>query len=760
MGISSSVPLNLGDVKFISNVAGNFGGGIYNVRTRTLVQRAIFNNNSASSGGAIYNAGSSNMILNDAALVENSASFGGAVYNIESNPSFTNVTLSQNSADYGGGIYNSSSDTILTNLTISGNSAIYSGGGIGNSNSSMPSIRNTIIWNNSSPEGSQIYNEDSNPEIFYSVVQGGCPLGSTCLSIITDDPLLGTLGDHGGYTQTITFPLLEGSSAIDTADDEVCMDHDQRVVSRPQGAGCDIGAFEVDTTHPAVVSSLRLDPNPTIAENINFTVTFSEPVTGVDLSDFSLSTTGVIDAAINEIDNNGMMEYVVTVFTGTGSGTIRLDVVDDDSILDLALNPLGSIGEGNGNYYEGETYDVNGPPSFTSVAITESTQDLLYSYNISATDPDDGDILSITSSIKPDWLTLIDNGDGTGYLSGTPTNADVGDHPVELVVTDSLDQTDTQYFIISVVNVNDAPLDITLSNTSIPENESIGTMVGTFNSIDPDGDTAFTYSLVSGSGDIDNDFFLIEGDQLQALEIFDFEAQSSYYIRIRSTDGGELSYEKEFTITVTDINEVPFFTSGPITSATQDILYIYNIVSSDSDEEDTLTITATTKPDWLTLTDNGDGTAVLSGSPGNSDVGSHAVDLLVTDFEGLSNTQSFDIAVMNANDAPYFTTSPKVEGTQDEMYSCFIYTDDPDLIYGDTLFITALTLPSWLELIDNGDGVAVLVGTPNLNDVGDHAVEMVVTDVDGLFDTQDFVIIVEAKPMNYIFLPLVINGSP
>ncbi|MBE3067867.1 MAG: hypothetical protein IMZ73_10660, partial [Chloroflexi bacterium] len=48
---------------------------------------------------------------------------------------------------------------------------------------------------------------------------------------------------------TQTIPLLAGSSAIDTGNDATCAGTDQRGIARPQGAHCDIGAFElVDTT--------------------------------------------------------------------------------------------------------------------------------------------------------------------------------------------------------------------------------------------------------------------------------------------------------------------------------------------------------------------------------------------------------------------------------------------------------------------------------------------------------------------------------
>jgi hypothetical protein len=58
------------------------------------------------------------------------------------------------------------------------------------------------------------------------------------------DPKLGTLGNHGGPTQTIS--LLPGSAAINQvpASGTGCPPIDQRGVQRPQGPKCDIGAYE------------------------------------------------------------------------------------------------------------------------------------------------------------------------------------------------------------------------------------------------------------------------------------------------------------------------------------------------------------------------------------------------------------------------------------------------------------------------------------------------------------------------------------
>jgi CSLREA domain-containing protein len=74
-----------------------------------------------------------------------------------------------------------------------------------------------------------------------SVIQGGYAGGT---NIITTDPRLGTLGNYGGFTQTI--PLPAGSSAIDAGHDSSCPATDQRGAARPQGSQCDIGAYEYE----------------------------------------------------------------------------------------------------------------------------------------------------------------------------------------------------------------------------------------------------------------------------------------------------------------------------------------------------------------------------------------------------------------------------------------------------------------------------------------------------------------------------------
>lgn len=126
---------------------------------------------------------------------------------------------------------------------------------------------------------------------------------------------------------------------------------------------------------PTVVSSVRTYANPTSSYSVNYTVTFSEKVTGVDMSDFSLVTGGSLSgAAVTKVTGSGSV-YTVTVDTGNGIGTVHLDVLDDDTIVDKGGISLGGTGLGNGEFTTGETYDVDNTTSTTTVNKFADTND-------------------------------------------------------------------------------------------------------------------------------------------------------------------------------------------------------------------------------------------------------------------------------------------------------------------------------------------------------------------------------------------------
>jgi len=107
------------------------------------------------------------------------------------------------------------------------------------------------------------------------------------------------------------------------------------------------------------------------------------------------------------------------------------------------------------------------------------------------------------------------------------------------------------------------------------------------------------------------------------------------------------AYEKQAAI----------FTSSPPTLAREDSTYGYTITASDPDSTTPPTISASIIPSWMSLTDNGDGTGVLSGVPSEAQLGTHSVTLHVN--QATENIlQSFNVSVLSVNDAPSFIASP------------------------------------------------------------------------------------------------------
>lgn len=228
-------------------------------------------------------------------------------------------------------------------------------------------------------------------------------------------------------------------------------------------------------------------------------------------------------------------------------------------------------------------------------------------------------------------------------------------------------------------------------------------------------------------------------------------------IILRVTDSESESDKQSFTITVTNTNDAPLFTSVPITSAVKDSIYTYNIAAVDVDMGDTLSITAPQQPDWLILTDNGDGTAVLSGTPTNDDVGEYNVVLQVADEQSDVDEQSFSITIVLTNDPPVFTSIPVTSADEDSIYTYNITATDIDS--EDTLSITTIQQPAWLVITDNDDGTAILTGTPSYQDIGEHQIVLRATDSAGEYTDQQFTLTVNNTDVP-VYTYEVINTYP
>ena len=288
---------------------------------------------------------------------------------------------------------------------------------------------------------------------------------------------------------------------------------------------------------------------------------------------------------------------------------------------------------------------------------------MLYTYDIIATDPDipvPGDTLNISAPTLPTWLNLVDTGLGTATLSGTPGQSNVGVHNVILRVEDTLGAFDLQSFTITVVDANDPPV-ISDFTRAGPEDFILSFARSDFTShfADADGDSLVDVRIeslpVTGTLTLNNTPVtlgqVIPSNQLGNLKFVppaDFNGSTSF--DWNASDGINYALQTaQVNIVITPLNDPPLFVSTPIVIATQGVLYSYSVVANDADipiPGDTLNITAPVLPAWLNLTDNGNGTATLSGTPGPNTSGQFNVTLRVEDSVGAFDLQSFVITIV------------------------------------------------------------------------------------------------------------------
>jgi hypothetical protein len=243
----------------------------------------------------------------------------------------------------GGGLYIENGAVTLVNTTFSGNEAI--GGRGGNSLTSSGG-------NGGDGQGGAIFVNAGSLRISTTTFSNNIANRGTAGTGLTNgNPGTGKGGaifiNPGSGTviaeRTPTFTNNTASNAAGTATDNSNV----------------FGAMTV-VLPPAVTRIDRSQPNPTAASEISYSVVFDQEVTGVDPTDFRLTTTGITSAGISSVTGTGST-YTVVVNTGTGSGTIRLDLLDDDTIRNGSTVPLGATGLQNGNFV-GQSYTIDKPP--------------------------------------------------------------------------------------------------------------------------------------------------------------------------------------------------------------------------------------------------------------------------------------------------------------------------------------------------------------------------------------------------------------
>ncbi len=206
-------------------------------------------------------------------------------------------------------------------------------------------------------------------------------------------------------------------------------------------------------------------------------------------------------------------------------------------------------------------------------------------------------------------------------------------------------------------------------------------------------------------------------------------------ITIICTDSKGAFVEDNITITINPVNDKPTFTSAPVTTANQKEAYTYLIMTADL-ENNQRTIIAVA-PSWLSIIDNGDGTATLTGIPEQADVGTYQVEITVQEIlSGLFEKQTYTLTVVNTNDAPEIVSTPPTEVNALEWYFYEIEVEDPDPGQSYTIQVDAATIPNWLILSDNAP--YTIEGYPPVDAVGTYLIKLTAIDAGGLSDEQGY----------------------
>jgi hypothetical protein len=316
-GLMDTGPLTVTDTTFADNAAiatggqgapsknggpggiTKAGGAFIETTLPASVSSSTFTGNVADTSGGIPGSGGS--------AVLGGISQGGGLFVTAANTAIalTNLTVTASVAHstglaQGGGLYAAaagSGKVSLTNDTLASNTASGPAEAIGGNLNASVGVQseNTIFSegvatagqeNCSSPGTSLGHNlEDTTPS--------QCGLSTALGDRIGINPLLGPLQSNGGPTQTMA--LLIGSPAIDAGESSGCPVTDQRGLGRPQGAACDIGAYEVApgavTTAPASAistTSATLGGSATNPDLVAGTVFFQYGPT----TSYGLSTAG------------------------------------------------------------------------------------------------------------------------------------------------------------------------------------------------------------------------------------------------------------------------------------------------------------------------------------------------------------------------------------------------------------------------------------------------------------------------------------
>ena len=328
---------------------------------------------------------------------------------------------------------------------------------------------------------------------------------------------------------------------------------------------------------------------------------------------------GTIEVTITATDGNGASVADDLTITVTNTN----DTPTDLAITGVTVAENSSIGTVIGSF---STTDVDLGDSFTYTLVDGTGDDNNTNFEIS------NDQLVTASEID---------------FESTPTFS------VRVQTSDVAGLTFSKSVEITVTNVNESPTALDLSATAIDENSGSGVFIADLSSTDQDANDTFSYELVSGEGDTDNESFSIENGQLKTASDFNYETKSSYSIRIKTKDAGGLSFEESATILINDVNEAPTDISLDVNTIAENQdagSAIGTLSTTDEDNGDSFSYTlvnGNADNDSFSLDEN----TLLTGESFDFETkNSFSIEVTTTDSEGETFVKTLSIEITNVDE--------------------------------------------------------------------------------------------------------------
>ncbi len=203
---------------------------------------------------------------------------------------------------------------------------------------------------------------------------------------------------------------------------------------------------------------------------------------------------------------------------------------------------------------------------------------------------------------------------------------------------------------------NTPPEDITLDGGVVRENLAAGAVVGSLTAVDPDDGDAHRFRLVDGRGSSGNSLFALRGNRVVTRTAgLDHEAAQTHTIRVRTADARKRRFEKVLTIRVTDVNEVPRGLELTDTSVVENSpvgTAVGTLRAQDPDHGDTLTYTLVPGAADNSLFEVTGTRLQTAAVLDHEESATRTVRVRVTDRDGLSQTLTHELDVLDVEEAP------------------------------------------------------------------------------------------------------------